>query len=326
MNVLARPGHFGGGMDYSRRTHYVATQQVFPESSMAIVPRRSVLYMPASNARALEKSRSLPADGLIFDLEDAVAPDAKNAARDHLEAFLKSAGLGSRERVIRINGLETPWSRDDFSMAARCAPDAILVPKISSPGDIMRAARDMRDAGVPEKTRLWAMMETPLAVLNADSIARTVADPSSRLSVLVMGVNDLARETRARLSNGRAAMMPWIATCVAAARAHGADILDGVCNETQNPEILRAECEQGRDFGMDGKTLIHPSQIDICNEVFSPAADEISWARRVVAEFAKPENAMKGVLQLDGRMLEHMHLDMARRVIEIDRALRRESP
>ncbi len=172
-------------------------------------------------------------------------------------------------------------------------------------------------AGAPDKTRLWAMMETPMAILNADAIARTAADPNSRLSVLVMGTNDLARETRARQTRGRAGMLPWIATCIAAARAHGADILDGVFGDFNDFEGLRAECEQGRDMGMDGKTLIHPGQIEICNEVFAPDPAEIAWARKIIDAFDLPENIGKGAIALDGRMVELLHADIARRTLAL---------
>ncbi|MCB1545111.1 MAG: CoA ester lyase, partial [Rhodoblastus sp.] len=240
---------------------------------MSLRPRRSCLYMPGSNARALEKSRTLAADALILDLEDAVAPDAKAMARNQVMETVKAGGFGRREVVIRVNGLTTPWGAEDMAAAAQVAPDAILVPKVSTPGDVMMAAKAMREAGAPETTRLWAMMETPLAMLNADSIARTAVDPASRLSVFIMGTNDLAKETRARLTPGRPSMLAWLSTCVAAARAHKVEIIDGVYNDFSNEAGLRAECEQGRDFGMDGKTLIHPNQIGPCNEIFAPSTD-----------------------------------------------------
>ncbi len=284
---------------------------------MSLRPRRSCLYMPGSNARALEKARTLPADVLILDLEDAVAPDAKAAARNQVAEAVKAGGFGRREVVIRVNGPQTPWGEADMAAAAAAGPDAILVPKVSTPGDIMMAARAMREAGAPERTRLWAMMETPLAMLNADSIARTAADPASRLSVLVMGTNDLAKETRARLTPGRPAMLAWLSICLAAARAHGVEIVDGVYNDFGNEAGLRAECEQGRDLGMDGKTLIHPNQVGPCNEIFAPSADEVGWARKVIAVFDEPANAAKGALQIEGRMVERLHAEMARRTVAI---------
>ena len=288
---------------------------------MSLRPRRSCLYMPGSNARALEKARALPADTLILDLEDAVAPDAKATARNQVADAVKAGGFGKREVVIRVNAPQTPWGKDDMIAAALAAPDAILVPKVSTPGDIMMAAKAMRDAGAPEKTRLWAMMETPLAMLNADSIARTAADPASRLSVFIMGTNDLAKETRARLTPGRPSMLAWLSTCLAAARAHRIEIIDGVYNDFGNEAGLRAECEQGRDFGMDGKTLIHPNQIGPCNEIFAPSADEVEWSRKIIAVFGDPVNAGKGALQIDGKMVELLHADMARRTVAIAEAI-----
>ena len=288
---------------------------------MSLRPRRSCLYMPGSNARALEKARSLPADVLILDLEDAVAPDAKATARNQVTEAVKAGGFGKREIVIRVNGPSTPWGREDMIAAAQAAPDASLVPKVSTPGDIMMAAKAMREAGAPEKTRLWAMMETPLAMLNADSIARTAADPASRLSVFVMGTNDLAKETRARLTPGRPSMLAWLSTCLAAARAHNIEIIDGVYNDFSNEAGLRAECEQGRDFGMDGKTLIHPSQVGPCNEIFAPAADEVAWARKIIDVFNEPANASKGAIQIDGKMVERLHAEMARRTVAISDAI-----
>ncbi|MFT4097925.1 MAG: CoA ester lyase [Rhodoblastus sp.] len=288
---------------------------------MSLRPRRSCLYMPGSNARALEKSRTLAADALILDLEDAVAPDAKAMARNQVAAAVKAGGFGRREVVIRVNGLATPWGAEDMIAAAEAAPDAILVPKVSTPGDVMMAAKAIREAGAPETTRLWAMMETPLAMLNADSIARTAADPASRLSVFIMGTNDLAKETRARLTPGRPSMLAWLSICVAAARAHGIEIIDGVYNDFSNEAGLRAECEQGRDFGMDGKTLIHPSQIGPCNEIFAPSSDEVEFARKIIDVFSQPANAAKGAIQIDGKMVELLHAEIAKRTVAIADAI-----
>ena len=288
---------------------------------MTIRPRRSALYMPGSNARALEKARSLPADVLIFDLEDAVAPSLKESARAQVAAAVREGGYGPREIVVRVNGLNTQWGHDDLVALAAAAPDAVLLPKIGAPGEIMRAAKELRDAGAPESLRIWAMMETPLAILNADSIVRTAADPTSRLSALVMGTNDLAKDTRARLTKGRATMLPFLAICVAAARAYGVDILDGVFGDIKDETGLRVECEQGRDLGMDGKTLIHPSQIEAANAAFGPSSEEIAWSRRVVAAFAEPGAQDAGVIALDGRMVERLHEEIARRTIAIADAL-----
>ena len=288
---------------------------------MSLRPRRSCLYMPGSNARALEKSRTLAADALILDLEDAVAPDAKAMARNQVAAAVKAGGFGRREVAIRVNALSTPWGAEDMIAAAEAAPDAILVPKVSTPGDVMMAAKAMREAGAPETTRLWAMMETPLAMLNADSIARTAADPASRLSVFIMGTNDLAKETRARLTPGRPSMLAWLSTCVAAARAHRIEIIDGVYNDFSNEAGLRAECEQGRDFGMDGKTLIHPNQIGPCNEIFAPSSEEVDFARKIIDVFGQPANSGKGAIQIDGKMVELLHAEIAKRTVAIADAI-----
>jgi citrate lyase subunit beta/citryl-CoA lyase len=284
-------------------------------------PRRSVLYMPGSSTRVLEKARKLPADSLIFDLEDSVAPDAKLFAREQVLAAVKSGGYGSRELIIRVNAPETPWGKDDLAAAALAEPDAVLIPKVVSPGDIMQAAKVLRDSGAKEHVKLWAMMETPNAILNADSILRTAADPASRFCVIVMGTNDIARETRARLTPGRVSMLTWLSLCVAAARAYSVEILDGVFNDFSDEIGFRAECEQGHDLGMDGKTLIHPNQLAICNEVFMPAAEEIAWAKRIVLAFADPENTAKNVLQVEGRMVERLHEEMARRTLKIAEAI-----
>jgi citrate lyase subunit beta/citryl-CoA lyase len=288
---------------------------------MILRPRRSALYMPGSNARALEKAKSLPADVLIFDLEDAVSPDSKVAARDQVVAAVRQGGYGNREITVRVNAPDTPWGKDDLAAVAEAGPDAILVPKISTPGDIMMAAKCIREGSVPDRTRLWAMMETPLAILNADSIARTGADPASRLSLLVMGTNDIAKDTRARLTPGRPAMLAYLSICVAAARAHGLEILDGVYNDFSNEPGFKTECEQGRDLGMDGKTLIHPNQVATANAVFAPADEEIAWAQKVITVFETPENRTKGAVQVEGRMVERMHAEMAHRTVALARAI-----
>jgi citrate lyase subunit beta/citryl-CoA lyase len=277
--------------------------------------------MPGSNAKALAKASTLPADALILDLEDSVALDQKVAAREQVVRAVRAGGFGGREVVIRINGPHTPWGEDDLAAAAAAQPDAILLPKVDGPGAIMVAARALREAEAPEGTRIWAMMETPNAILNAGSIASVAADPSSRLSVMVMGLNDLAKETRARLTPGRPTMTAWLASCVVAARAHGVDILDGVYNDIKDLDGFRLECLQGRDMGLDGKTLIHPSQIDICNEVFAPTPAEVESAAAIIEAFALPENAGKGVIQLNGRMVELLHADMARRTLAIAEAI-----
>jgi citrate lyase subunit beta / citryl-CoA lyase len=288
---------------------------------MDVRPRRSVLYMPGSNRRALEKARGLAADGLIFDLEDAVAPDAKEAARAEVAAALKGGGYDGRETIVRVNGLDSAWGREDLAAAVAAAPDAILIPKASDPRTISEAAEAMEAAGAPQRIRLWAMIETPRAILEVGAIARMAGEPSSRLAVLVMGTNDLAKETRARQIPGRAIMLPWLATTLVAARAYGLDILDGVYGDFSDPEGLRAECQQGRDLGMDGKTLIHPSQIDICNAAFSPAAEDVAEARAIVDAFDRPENAGRGAISLEGRMVERLHAAAARRLLALAAAV-----
>jgi citrate lyase subunit beta/citryl-CoA lyase len=280
-------------------------------------PRRSVLYMPGSNPRAIAKARNLTADAVILDLEDSVAPEAKAEAREQVAAAVREGGFGGREVVIRINGPDSPWGREDLAAAAAAGPDAILLPKIDGPGAVMHVARELREAGAPETIRLWAMMETPMAILHAGSIAAVAADPGSRLDVLVMGLNDLAKETRARFVPGRASMTAWLALCVAAARAHGVDLLDGVYNDIADLAGFEAECGQGRDMGLDGKTLIHPSQIAIANVVFAPSGPEVDHAQAIIAAFSLPENAGKGAIQLGGRMVERLHAEMARRTLSI---------
>ena len=290
---------------------------------MAIRPRRSVLYMPGSNVRALEKAKTLPVDGVIVDLEDSVAPEAKETARKQAADAVKAGGFGGREVFIRINGVDSPWHADDLSAAARAAPDVILVPKVSTPDTMELIGRRLLDMGTDRKTRVWAMIETPLAIFNILSIAAEARDSETRLSGFVMGTNDLAKDTRARLVPGRAPMLPWLSMCVAAARVHGIDILDGVYNDIGNADGFINECRQGVDLGFDGKTLIHPSQIEPCNTAFSPSPAEVEWARKMIKAFDLPENKGKGVVSIDGRMVERLHADMARRTVAIAEAIQR---
>jgi len=287
---------------------------------MTIRPRRSVLYMPGSNARAMEKARELPVDAVIFDLEDAVAPDAKATARTLIVQALQKGGFGNREVLVRINGLDTTWWLDDLAVAA-AGPDAVLVPKVSTPEQLRDVAKHLVGVCAEARVRVWAMMETPLAMLNARDIAAAARDPQTRLAGFVMGTNDLAKDTRARILPGRAPMLPWLMNCVAAARAFGLDILDGVYNELGNTEGFAAECQQARDLGFDGKTLIHPQQIAPCNAAFSPNEEEVAWARKIITVFELPENKNKGVIQVDGRMVEILHADMARRTVAIADAI-----
>jgi citrate lyase subunit beta/citryl-CoA lyase len=288
---------------------------------IAIHPRRSVLYMPGSNARALEKAKALPADALILDLEDAVAPDAKAVAREQVCAAVAAGGYGLRELVIRINALDTPWGEGDLVAAAGAGPDAILVPKVSTPETLAAIGLRLRRLGAPDRTQVWAMVETPLAILRVEAIASAARDVDTRLSCFVMGTNDLAKETRARLVPGRAPMLPWLMAALAAARAHDIDIVDGVYNALSDEAGFRAECEQGRDLGFDGKTLIHPNQVPVANEVFAPAGEEVERARAVIAAFEMPENQAKGAISLDGRMVERLHADMARRTVALSESI-----
>ena len=281
---------------------------------IAARPRRSALYMPAANARAIEKARDLACDVVILDLEDAVAPDAKDLARDQAAAAVKAGGFGRREVVIRVNGLDTPWGAADLAAAAAARPAAILAPKVSSPADV--AAYDRALTG---DTRLWVMIETCASLFALNEIAACAA--ASRLEALVIGTNDLAKEMRCRLTVERAPLAGPLSLSVAAARAHGLTILDGVFNGIEDDEGLARQCAQGSEFGFDGKTLIHPRQIEAANAAFSPAPDEIMWARRIVEAFDSPENAAKGVLRVEGRMVERLHLAEAQRLIAVAEAI-----
>ncbi len=288
---------------------------------MSIRPRRSVLYMPGTNARALEKAKTLGSDGVILDLEDSVAPDAKETARNQVCDAVKAGGFGSREVFIRVNGIDTPWHSDDLAAAAQAAPDAILVPKVQNPETLERIGRRLLDMGADHKTRVWAMIETPLAIFNILAIAAAAHDSETRLSGFVMGTNDLAKDTRARLVPGRSPMLGWLSTCVAAARIYGIEILDGVYNDLANTDGFQMECAQGVEFGFDGKTLIHPNQIAPCNTAFSPSEDEVAQARKMIAVFDLPENKGKGVVSIDGRMVERLHAEMGRRTVAIAEAI-----
>jgi citrate lyase subunit beta/citryl-CoA lyase len=277
--------------------------------------------MPGSNARAIAKAQTLPVDAVVLDLEDSVAPDAKEAARAQVMEAVAARGFGAREVVVRINGLDTEWWLHDVGAAALAKPDAILLPKVSSPDHLEDLAARLIDICADHKIRVWAMMETPLAVLNARVIAEVSKDVETRLDCFVMGTNDLAKETRTRILPGRAAMLPWLMTCVAAARAYGIDIVDGVFNDLADADGFARECGEGRDLGFDGKTIIHPNQIAAANAAFSPNAEDIAQAKYIIAAFELPENAGKGVVALDGRMVERLHADMARRTLAIAQAI-----
>jgi citrate lyase subunit beta/citryl-CoA lyase len=280
---------------------------------MIAKPRRSVLYLPGDKPRALEKARMLAADALILDLEDSVAPEQKAEARRLVSEAVKAGDFGRREVTIRVNGLATPWMADDFAMAVAAKPDAIVAPKISSADDLSVAAELAK--GIP----LWAMIETPLAILNLGEIGKAAA--THDLNCLVIGTNDLVKESRMSAAHERFALVPALSQCVLAARAFGLSCIDGVFNEIKNEAGFLAECEQGKALGMDGKTLIHPSQVPPCNKVFSPSAEDVAWARGVVDVFARPENAGKGVVAHEGRMVERLHLDMAKNILSIDEAM-----
>lgn len=276
-------------------------------------PRRSALYLPASNAKAIAKARTLPADIVILDLEDAVAPEMKVEARAAAVAAVLEGGFGRREVAIRANGIDSDWGAADLAAIAASGADAVLVPKVSSPADILRYQAALTSA--PGSMKLWAMIETCACIPRLDAIAALAAH--TRLSLFVMGVNDFAKEMRARLTPERTPFLPFLSLTVAAARANGIAILDGVCNEFRDLDVFRAEAEQGLLFGFDGKTLIHPDQIAPCNQVFSPSAEELGWARSVIAAFALPENAGKGVIRIDGTMVELLHLEQAQRLVAV---------
>jgi len=280
-------------------------------------PRRSVLYMPASNPRAIEKARTLPCDVVILDLEDAVAPDAKDAARAAAVEAIRAGGFGRRELVLRVNGLDTPWGEEDLKAAAHAGPDAVLVPKIGDAGDIARY--DGRLSHAPASTRLWAMIETARSMFHLEGIG--AAARTSRLSALALGPNDLARETGWRMTPGREPFFAAFSLTVAAAKAHGILALDGPFGGIEDAAGLARECRQGRDFGFDGKTLIHPSQIDAANTAYAPDPEEVAHARAVIAAFAELENVGRGAIRVNGKMAERLHLGMAEKVVAMAEAV-----
>ena len=287
-------------------------------------PRRSCLYIPGANARALEKAKSLPADTLILDLEDAVAPDVKADAREAIRGAVAGRAYGAREVVIRVNGLDTEWGRDDLAMAATAGVDGVLVPKIARGKDVRAVNKSLNDAGAASDLALWVMIEMPLAVLNIRKIAKK--STKTRLAGFVIGTNDLAKELSAEQTTDRLAFLFSLSAAVAAARAYGLAVIDGVYNDIRNEGGLSEECEQGRVLGFDGKTLIHPGQIETANRVYSPSEAELSHAKDVVEAFALPENRGKGVISLNGQMVELLHLEQAERLIAIDNAIRQMAP
>ena len=282
-------------------------------------PRRSALYMPGANTRALEKAKTLAADTLLLDLEDAVAPEAKAEAREAVCAAVRAGGYGPREVIIRINGLDTEWGLDDMAAAVAAGPDGILAPKVIDGGDVDRLNDAMSRAGAPDTMGLWVMIEMPRAILNIQEIAEAVG--RTRLTGFVMGTNDLAKEMRARPTQDRAAFQHSLGLAITAARAYELVALDGVFNDISDTEGLAGECEQGRTLGFDGKTLIHPSQLEPCNRIYSPDPEDVAQARDVIDAFAKPENAGKGVIKVNGKMTELLHLEEAQRLVAIQASI-----
>ncbi|MCU1353538.1 MAG: (3S)-malyl-CoA thiolesterase [Acidimicrobiales bacterium] len=283
----------------------------------ALRPRRSVLYMPGANERALEKAKGLPADALILDLEDAVAPDAKVEARARVCAAVASGEYGAKEVAIRVNSLDTEWHADDIAAVAEAGPAGVVVPKISSVADVHAVEKALEAAGAPDHTLIWAMVETPVAMLHAEEIAAA----SERLAVLVMGTNDLAKELHAEHVPGRQPLLTGLGLCLLAARATGKVILDGVYNDIQDAAGFEAECVQGRQLGFDGKTLIHPSQLEPCNRAFAPAPEAVDDARALIATFTEAVAAGKGVVTHNGRMIENLHVENARRTLALADAI-----
>jgi len=287
--------------------------------SMKSRPRRSCLYMPGANERALEKAKSIAADTLLLDLEDAVAPDAKVEARDRVCEAVKAGGYVKREIIIRMNGLDTQWGAEDLEAAVAAGPNGILAPKVSSAAEVHALDEALTKAGASADFSLWIMIETPLSILNLHEISACAS--TTRLTTFVMGTNDLAKDMRALMTPDRIAFQTQLTMAVTAARAYGITAIDGVYNDIKNSEGFEAECQQGRVMGFDGKTLIHPAQVETCNTVFSPSEADVAQAQDVIAAFADPENAGKGVLKVNGKMTEILHLEEAKRLIEMEKAI-----
>jgi len=288
---------------------------------MNIRPRRSLLYMPGSNPRALDKARTLPADGLILDMEDSVAPDAKQLAREQIGAALAAGGYGHRELIVRINALSTEWGAQDVQAISRfaSAPDAVLIPKIDTAQDVVEVISAFESAGCPDSVAMWIMAETPLCILNIAEVA--AAHP--RLKGMVMGTSDLSKDTRVRHTPDRLGFITALNLCVYAARAHGLTIIDGVQLDLQNEELLRASCVQGRDLGFDGKSLIHPNQIAAANAAFAPGTAEIAAAHEIIAAFEQAKAQGKGVVVVNGRLVENLHVEDAQRQLALAAAIAR---
>lgn len=284
-------------------------------------PRRSALYVPASNQRAMEKAGTLASDAVVYDLEDSVAPERKDADREALRTFLKTQENIRKEVVVRINPLASRWGTEDLLAARGAAVGGILLPKVEEPEDVLSAASALEQTDAPAALRLWAMIETPRGIVNVRRIAETARANGSRLDCLVVGTNDIAKETGMSTASGRAYLIPWLMEILLAARSAGLDVLDGVYNDFRDTEGFMAECRQGRDMGFDGKTLIHPSQIEAANRTFGLEEQAIAEARRIVAAFEEPGNSDKGVIQIDGRMFERLHLEIARKRLAKARAI-----
>jgi citrate lyase subunit beta/citryl-CoA lyase len=290
-------------------------QGSLPETSVR--PRRSVLYMPGSNARALDKAKTLPADGLILDLEDAVAADAKAVARQQVCDAVKAGGYGGRELIIRTNGLDTPWGLDDLAAAAAAGPDAVLLPKVENAALIQQAADLLTKHGAPARTRLWAMMETPKGILHAEAIAAS----HPRLECLVMGTSDLVKDLNARHTPLRLPVAASLSLCLLAARAYGLAILDGVNLNLDDDAGFKASCEQGLEYGFDGKTLIHPKQVEPCNAVYAPSAAEVEYAHKIIAAFEAATAEGTGVVLVDGKLIENLHVAQAKKLTALAAAI-----
>ncbi|HUC62320.1 MAG TPA: CoA ester lyase [Alphaproteobacteria bacterium] len=285
--------------------------------SQTVRPRRSVLYMPGSNARALEKARSLAADGLILDLEDAVAPDAKAQGRAQIATALRQGGYGGRELIVRINGLETIWGADDLAMAAKSGAHAVLVPKVEHGATVLEVERRLGELGAPPALSIWCMMETPLGMLHAEEIAAS----SKRVGCLVMGTSDLAKDIHAAHTRERLPMLTSLGLCLLAARAFGLAILDGVHLDLADDEGFAYSCQQGKEFGFDGKTLIHPKTIAKANEIFAPSAEDVAWSRRIIAAHGEAEKEGKGIVLVEGKLIENLHVEAARRQVALAEAI-----
>ena len=287
--------------------------------SPSVRPRRSLLYMPGSNARALDKAKTLPADGLILDLEDAVAPDAKAVAREQVCGSVKGGGYGGRELVIRVNGLDTPWGKDDIAAAAAAKPDAVLVPKVESAAQVQAVEALLEKSGAPAATTIWCMMETPLGILHAEAIAGA----SKRVACLVLGTSDLTKDLHARHTAARLPMLTSLTLCLLAGRAFGLTVLDGVHLDLGDEAGFVDACRQGLELGFDGKTLIHPKQVEPCNAVFAPSPEEVAEARKIITAFEAATAAGKGVVLVDGKLIENLHVEAATRLVALADAIER---